>query len=535
MTTYKHLTSHTDVANKDRITNDPDYKFKVRVFKDGKITELDAAQVQLWDKEFAKKFSSKLRDGGDTWDSDLIELGHDKEYIKKAVPIILNTLENPNFTWVKDPGKKNGIDRPLQEKEVKGKRQVLFDLHEDASGGHLHLKVFRYAIDEQTNSIEDAPMYVADVQRKVLAQINKELIENGLAPLGSIQNALPTGNQKTSQETKIQANEILKIEDEDETEQVLDSIIEDVKYNDSAIDVALKADMYELQKIIEAAKTKKAEILQKQKALEVVNENRQLKYQLKELEVKANELTDKLEVTEENVEKLTADLHKTSTEKVELEEQLTETKQSVEELENINTELSTEKEQLEISISHLTEENNAYVEQVKVIPSLKRANEELKEKLEAAQKEAKLKDENIALKDEKIALMESRFKELESKIKTLEETNTKQEKFLEEKEKEVSLFRDLIDHIEDRLSSAGEVLQSFAARIKNTAAKGVFSSFREQNQRVAAAALQIDKDSEEAKRRIEELRKQFKDTAKAMTEASKPATDNSNTQKPNKP
>jgi myosin heavy subunit len=121
------------------------------------------------------------------WDHVCVNLSSYGENKAKAWSIIKEAMQHPAINYTKNQGKNaQGKDR-FTEVDIKGNRATIdWGIHADAQSGeqHGHIYTHRYAVDPATKKISQR----ASLEEKVcldaqLKQINRALIENGLAPL----------------------------------------------------------------------------------------------------------------------------------------------------------------------------------------------------------------------------------------------------------------------------------------------------------------------------------------------------------------
>ena len=176
-TSMRYLGRETRNTLVDKITNASTYEFK-----DSETNEVPELE-DLSKKGDLTKYNSKIKSSetGDDieWDSIVVE-GLDDEKLDEQVKAICESYAKPDFTWDKDPGQ----GRAIQNIKVDGTRQVLYDLHKDELGNHLHLKVFRWSLNEEEKRVSSCPNDTAKVFDAQLQFTNETLEKNGLPKIG---------------------------------------------------------------------------------------------------------------------------------------------------------------------------------------------------------------------------------------------------------------------------------------------------------------------------------------------------------------
>lgn len=271
MSTVKLLGRETKKQLVDKLQNASTYQFKYAISND----EIDVNN--LMDKSVLLPLNNRMtyKDTDFEWDSLVVELGHDDATINEQVEAILESYNKPNFTWEKDPGG----GRAIQKNHVRGERPVIYDLHKDELGYHLHMKVFRYAYDLKEGYVVSAPNEVPKVADAQMAYTNKVLQDRGLPLVGDNFNAYSGGNVKVSQETQIEVAKV--ITNQVPIEEVLNKITTSTTTDEQLIDKSIKEDEKELREMLDAIKKKQAAINDKMQAKDILAENKQLLYVVK--------------------------------------------------------------------------------------------------------------------------------------------------------------------------------------------------------------------------------------------------------------
>lgn len=454
----KMLASESRASFADKIKNgNADYKWK---FENG---ELIQEPKELWDKADLTVFNGKIRKKNDTdleFDHIVIE-GLSGNNIDEQVRVIVDSFANPDYTWDKmQTGGKFTINN------VKGKRQVLYDLHDEGVRGvHLHLKVFRYSKDTVNYNATSAPMNESRVLTAQLEYTNKKLEEAGLEKIPLCTHTNGNLYNKPTLDTKLETKQVIH------ENKPIEEIIEDVQINsttkEKSIISSLADDEKELVNLIQRVKNKQLEIAAKQEVMEVMENNKLLSKSVKELQEEVSKQNEIIAQKEVDIEKL-QEVYKDELEEKQnhfnsiifnKDEEIAEVKKVVEEL---NSELETViedrdnaykdgeiKDQLLKDTSNLLEEakeeaksQKELAEQYKeLVISQKQQLESYKEFQE--QQQLQIKEQQEMLKNQQLQLLKQQEefnKQTEEFKKLQEESKKQQEELLKTKQENTALI-----------------------------------------------------------------------------------------------
>lgn len=414
MTMIRYLGRDSEASLKDKIENDEGYEFK-----DSETLEKPEVLMSKADLTPYNPKIKKISELDTEWDSLVIELDKYNDLdINKQVSVILDAYANPNFVWHKD----QGLGRPIQTHNVNGKRQVLFDLHEDEHGYHLHLKVFRYSLNKETGNVGSAPNDTAKVADAQLEFLNKKLTENGFPEIGKSVKAFTNQPQKATEETKIEAVEIAT------AKKTVDEVIEDIankaEFSEQSINNALDNDQKELALLLQKVKQKSAEIETKKEAKRLIDENKKLAYELKNKDGELVQAVDRIGKLEFGIEKLKEIYEEELQEKDqqykaiigERDNSISEQNQKIgelnQELNDVFDELTNANQTIEVQNVSLKETQDL----------LSETKEALKEKTEYANNYKEL----VATQKEQLEQSKEFLREQQESFKKLQEENKKQ-------------------------------------------------------------------------------------------------------------
>lgn len=406
----------------------------------------------LYDKSQLLPHNPRMEAGGFEYDSLVVEIENSPN-LQAEIQTVLEAYRNPDFVWHKDPGG----GRAIQTMNVKGNRPVYYDVHHEDNGTvHLHLKVFRYAIDQNTNRAVLAPNEINRVQEAQQEYLKSLLVSKNLpSNTVSIGNAIRSTNQTASPLTKTQ---VAGIQEEikrnpNALDEVLARVIETTKIDETTINTALNDKEKELAALLEKAKEKQNEILKLKEAQNVVIENQQLHNKVKALEIKIEKLDDEVKGKSIEIEELNTKHQEEITEKQKTIMIYSETIANLEEdkkgltndLFNVEDLLKIEKE----TTGKLTTD----------IEEIKGVNKTQKELLESQRKEISAIKETIAKQQEEIKDNQQKLILIETENQELKEANASLVKVNEQLSNTIKSFT----HFVDRLKTSYD---NFTSKIK---------------------------------------------------------------------
>lgn len=512
----------------DKLLDQKDILFKETLFNKVNAGELNG---RFADKE------------GEIFDHIVIEFSNDKEYADKASKIILNRLFKPDTTIIKNQG-----GGKIQEKNITGEKQLLWDLHEERNGDlHLHVLVNRYDIDgnkiNPQNSFKDK--YVRD---KFLNLINEDLHNANLATLNDFTTGITPqtiSQDKPSLATQNVVKEIIRKGGD----------ISDIELgNNSISEVALSNEVQRLEKeaatLIEQANRKIQEAKEISKAKEAVDNNKILinELSLKDAHIeKIQEQIEQLETLKFNYEQEIEKLNNNNNEHIEViqayKENVEELNNKIIGLENDYNNIEEESNNKDIIINSKDEElkqqkttNNHLAKALdlheETIRELKRNSDTQKEeysKLERLYNELK---GNFDLEIQSIK--EGFTNQLEEQNKQIIELKGDNDILANEvarKDKDISVLTELYKEVKSRLSSTTNRLKNVVSKIANADIKEALKSVVMDNNQFEKSLEAIDKEPNDKMDRIKALREKFAQ-GKIKEEVKENNNNNTNKNKP---
>lgn len=414
MSTLRYLGRETENQLKDKLETDEGYQFKDSKTDMPPVALMSKSELTPYNPQYKKVSELDIE-----WDSIVIELDkYETNNIEGQVKVICEAYSNPNFTWFKDPGQ----GRPIKTHNVDGERQVLYDLHEDEHGYHLHLKVFRWTLNKETGNVAPAPNDTAKVADLQLEFINKKLTEFGFPEIGKSVKAFTNQTNKATEETKIEAVEIAT------SKKSVDEVIEDIanraEFSEQSIATALDDDQKELALLLQKVKQKSAEIETKKEAKRLIDENKRLAFELKNKDGDLVQAVEKIGQLEFGIEKL-KEIHEEELQEkdqkyrvilAERDNSINEQNQKIgelsQELNDVFDELTNANQTIEVQNVSLQETQDLLSETQKA----------LKEKIELANSYKEL----IAMQKEQLEQSKELLREQQESFRKLQEENKKQ-------------------------------------------------------------------------------------------------------------
>lgn len=389
-------------------------------FKDSLTDEVPDDET-LFKKSELTKYSQAYKDNDpkeNQWDSLVLEIGDIPEGfdINTYCKDVCETFRNPNFVWVKDQG--NGR---IKEYKVDGERQVLYDIHKDEMGYHLHLKTFRWSLNRETGNIAVCAMDNNKANEAQLEYTNKKLVDLGYP---AIQSILKTDNSKNSpsQETKVDVISI--VNNTRSIEDILKDVETSSEYSDLALNALIAKRQSELENMVQAMKQKTIELESAKEAHRLIFENRKITVELKNTkeELKAsNEMIGKLEFGIEKLKEIHEEDLQEKDQKyrailAERDNSINEQNQKIgelnQELNDVFDELTNANQTIEVQNVTLKETQNL----------LSETKAELKNQTEFANSYKEL----VAMQKEQLEQSKELLREQQESFKKLQEENKKQ-------------------------------------------------------------------------------------------------------------
>lgn len=389
-------------------------------FKDSLTDEVPDDET-LFKKSELTKYSQAYKDDNpkeNQWDSLVLEIGDIPEGfdINTYCKDVCETFRNPNFVWVKDQG--NG---KIREYKVDGERQVLYDIHKDEMGYHLHLKTFRWSLNRETGNIAVCAMDNNKANEAQLEYTNKKLVDLGYP---AIQGILKTDNSKNSpsQETKVDVISI--VNNTRSIEDILKDVETSSEYSDLALNALIAKRQSELENMVQAMKQKTIELESAKEAHRLIFENRKITVELKNTkeELKAsNEMIGKLKF---GIEKL-KEIHEE-----ELQEKDQEYRAIIGERDNSineqNQKIGELSQELNDVFDELTNANQTIEVQNVTLKETQDLLSETKEALKEQTDFANSYKELVAMQKDQLEQSKELLREQQESFKKLQEENKKQ-------------------------------------------------------------------------------------------------------------
>lgn len=431
-------------------------------FKDSLTDEVPDDET-LFKKSELTKYSQAYKDDNpkeNQWDSLVLEIGDIPEGfdINTYCKDVCETFRNPNFVWVKDQG--NG---KIREYKVDGERQVLYDIHKDEMGYHLHLKTFRWSLNRETGNIAVCAMDNNKANEAQLEYTNKKLVDLGYP---AIQGILKTDNSKNSpsQETKVDVISI--VNNTRSIEDILKDVETSSEYSDLALNALIAKRQSELENMVQAMKQKTIELESAKEAHRLIFENRKITVELKNTkeELKAsNEMIGKLKFGIENLKEIHEEELQEKDQEYraiigERDNSINEQNQKIGEL---NQELNDVFDEL-TNANQIIEVQNVTLKETQDL--LSETKEALKEKTEFADRYKELVD----IQKEQIEQSRERLREEQESFKKLQEENKKQAealaKAIEDNKKQAEEMAKAIEYNKKQAEEMAKVVEDSKAK-----------------------------------------------------------------------
>lgn len=476
---------------------------------------------------------------GESYDHIVVELGTNADYAEKASQVILNRFQNPDLSFVKNQG-----GGRIQEKNVTGQKEVLFDLHKEANGEyHLHVLVFRYSIDGKTVNPQDSQKDKY-VRAKYLQKINEDLEEAGLTKLRDFSTSITSPNAnmpKASITTQNEVKQVLSGEMDIE-----DITLENSSITETVLDDSISRKEKSLAQLIEQAKKETEELNQLKAAQAVLDDNKNLVRVVATLKESNSLLDDDNKVLQTTVKTLEKDISEKETQMFEqgnqiqtLIEQVKEKEAQLKEVEDLQAQSEEDIEQKQILIDSLTGElstlkthvNALTAEKAQVENTLSIRDSQLEQangSINALKQATEAKDSQIELQKELNKQLQERFESQMAEQKRLFEAQIAEQKRnfdrqiaeqhkeiesvksqLAEKTKENSILKDFVKVVEEKLEQATTLISSLSTRLR-AGQKAFINAFVDDTKQVAEFNKNLESTNDEKAKKLAELQELFK-------------------------